>query len=78
MIGATYLRGAILISVLAVAGVLAKPQQDVTVWALSDTKIYHCPNSKLYKIGKGQEMSECQAIREGYKPALVSCGSNCR
>lgn len=76
---ATYLRTAILLSVLVVPVVLAKPpQKEVTVWALPDTKLYHCPGSKLYKIGKGIEMSECKAIREGYKPALVSCGSSCK
>jgi hypothetical protein len=76
---ATHLRAGLLLSVLLVAGVLAKPQQqEVTVWALPNTKVYHCPRSKLYKIGNGKEIRECQAIREGYKPALVSCGSNCR
>jgi hypothetical protein len=76
---ATHLRAALLLSVLLVSAVLAKPQQqEVTVWALPDTKVYHCPRSRLYKIGNGKEISECQAIREGYKPALVSCGSNCR
>jgi len=79
MTGGTYLRVAILIWALVIAGALAKPpQQDVTVWALPDTKIYHCPGSKLYKVGNGKEISECQAIREGYKPALVSCGSKCK
>ncbi|HUL17391.1 MAG TPA: hypothetical protein VLV88_15445 [Terriglobales bacterium] len=79
MSSAKYLRAAILISVLVAAGVFAKPpQKEVTVWALTETKVYHCPKSKLYKIGNGKEMSECEAIREGYKPALVSCGSNCR
>jgi hypothetical protein len=79
MKGATYLRGAILISALAVAGALAKPPKgDVMVWALPDAKVYHCPGSKLYRIGKGKEMSECQAIRERYRPALLSCGSGCQ
>jgi hypothetical protein len=73
------LRAAILLSVLVVADVLAKPpQKEVTVWALPATKLYHCPRSRLYKIGNGKEMSECQAIREGYKPALVRCGSSCK
>jgi hypothetical protein len=79
MRAATYLRGAVLISVLAVAGALAKPpKEDVMVWALPDSKVYHCPGSKMYKIGKGTVMSECQAIREKYKPALLSCGSHCQ
>ena len=76
---ATGPRVALLISVFIVAGVFAKPpEQEATVWALTDTKVYHCPGSKLYKIGKGKEITECEAIREGYKPALVSCGSKCR
>lgn len=76
---ATYLRAAILFTVFTVVGASGEPpQKELTVWALPETKIYHCPGSTLYKIGKGQEMSECQAIREGYKPALVACGSNCK
>jgi hypothetical protein len=70
---------AVLISILFIAVALARPpQKEVTVWALTDTKVYHCPGSKWYKVGNGKEMSECQAIHEGYKPALVSCGSDCR
>jgi hypothetical protein len=80
MTWATYLRSAaVLLPILLVAAVPAKPpQKEVTVWALTESKRYHCPGSKLYKIGKGKEMMECEAIREGYKPALVSCGSNCK
>ena len=77
---ATCLRPAtILLSILLVVAIPAKPpQKEVTVWALTKSKLYHCPASKLYKVGDGREMSECEAIREGYKPALVSCGSTCK
>jgi len=76
---ATYVRAALLVSILVAAGAPAKPpQKEATVWALPDTKIYPCPGSKLYKIGNGKEISECQAIREGYKPAVIGCGPNCR
>jgi hypothetical protein len=68
----------ILLSILLTGPVLAKPPEEVTVWALTDTKLYHCPRSKFYKIGKGKEMGECQAIREGYRPAYVACGSDCK
>ena len=78
---ATFLRALIVTSLFVVVGVPAEPPQarkEATVWALPDSKLYHCPSSKLYKVGNGKEMSECQAIREGYKPALVGCGANCR
>ena len=81
MTSTTFLRAAMAALLFVAAGVPAEPpraQKDMTVWALPDSKLYHCPGSKLYKVGNGREMSECQAIREGYKPALVGCGSNCR
>jgi len=67
----------ILLSILFTAPVPAKPP-EVTVWALTDSKLYHCPRSKFYKIGKGKEMGECQAIRQGYRPAYAACGSDCK
>ena len=78
---ATFLRAAMVTLLFVVIGVPAEPppaQKEATVWALPDTKIYHCPGSKLYKVGNGKEMSECEALREGYKPAVVDCGSRCR
>ena len=69
----------VLISILCIAIALARPQQkEATVWALPDTKVYHCPGSKWYKVGNGIEMGECRAIAERYKPALVRCGSDCK
>ncbi len=75
------LRAAVVLAsiLFAAAAVLSRPpQKEITVWALTETKIYHCPGSHWYKVGKGREMGECKAIREGYKAALASCGSNCR
>jgi hypothetical protein len=59
----------------------AKAQPEIQVWAVvsGSQKVYHCPKSKWYRVGTGREISECQAIREGYKPVLGDgCGSNCR
>lgn len=78
---ATFLRAAMVTILFLVTGVPSAPPQtpkEATVWALPDTKVYHCPGSKLYKVGKGKEMSECEAICEGYKPAVVDCGSRCK
>jgi hypothetical protein len=56
-------------------------QQEISVWAVGSgsNKVYHCPRSRWYHLGEGREISECQAIREGYKPAVGnSCGSQCQ
>lgn len=56
-----------------------QPQDQVQVWALPATKVYHCPKSRWYGKGSnGKVMGECQARLEGYSPAFgVGCGSNC-
>ncbi len=52
--------------------------KEITVWAIEDSKVYHCPGSRWYKTGKGKETGECQAIKDGYKPAFGrGCGSVC-
>ena len=53
--------------------------REVTVWAIVSTRVYHCPGSRWYgKVSPGKEMGECQAIREGYRPAFGrGCGSEC-
>jgi len=52
--------------------------KEFTVWALTESKVYHCPGSRWYKTGKGKEISECQALKDGYKPAFGQrCGSVC-
>jgi hypothetical protein len=59
----------------------ARAQSEVKVWAVvsGSQKIYHCPKSKWYGVGAGKEISECEAIREGYKPVFGDgCGSDCK
>ena len=70
-------RSVLLSLAMAVAAVPAG--NEVTVWALESSKVYHCPGSRWYKTGKdGKEISECRAIRDGYKPAFGrGCGSTC-
>lgn len=55
------------------------PQKEITVWAITASKVYQCPESRWYgKSGPGREISECQALREGYHPAFGrGCGSVC-
>ena len=74
-----YARAVILAAVAVVASDSATPPQkkELMVWALPETKVYHCPHSKFYKIGNGKEMGECAAIQLGYRPAFAKCGSNC-
>jgi hypothetical protein len=60
---------------------MARAQHEIKVWAVvsGSQKVYHCPQSRWYRVGTGKEMSECEAIREGYKPVLGDgCGSICR
>lgn len=54
-------------------------EKEVTVWTITASKVYHCPDSRWYgKAKPGKEMSECQALREGYRPAFGrGCGSEC-
>jgi hypothetical protein len=71
----------ILLLTICLYACLARDQDEIKVWAVASgsQKIYHCPKSKWYRVGAGKEISECQAIREGYKPVLGDgCGSNCR
>jgi hypothetical protein len=67
------------ICLFASAGNAQPPQ--VKVWAVvsGSQKIYHCPKSKWYRVETGREISECEAIGEGYKPAIGDgCGSDCK
>jgi hypothetical protein len=58
----------------------AQIQEPARVWALRSTKVYHCPKSRWYGKGKdGTILDECQAIKEGFKPAFGrGCGSLCK
>jgi hypothetical protein len=55
------------------------PKDQATVWAISTSKVYHCPGSRWYgKTPEGKYISECQAVREGFRPAFGrGCGSEC-
>ena len=55
-------------------------QPEVKVWATDsgNRKVYHCFKSKWYRVGSGKEIGECEAIRQGYSPAVGDgCGSTC-
>ena len=54
-------------------------KKPVTVWAITTGKVYHCPGSRWYgKTNEGKYVSECQAIRDGFRPAFGrGCGSEC-
>ena len=70
---------AILLAVCLFAG-SATAQHETKVWAVASgiRKIYHCPGSKWYGVGTGREMTECEAIRQGYQPVIGrGCGSGC-
>jgi hypothetical protein len=55
------------------------PEQEVQVWAISASKVYHCPRSRWDGVGEGKYMSECQALREGFRPAFGrGCSSRCK
>jgi len=68
---------------LRVPGLLASQaaQPEIKVWATDsgNQKTYHCPRSRWYGVGNGKEIGECQAIRQGYRPAVGDgCGSTCQ
>jgi uncharacterized protein DUF3761 len=54
-------------------------KKEVKVWVNTKTGVYHCPDSKWYGTTKqGQYMGECEAQKEGYRPAYGrACGSDC-
>ena len=71
----------ILLLATCLCACMVRAQDEIKVWAVvsGDEKIYHCAKSRWYRVGVGREISECQAIREGYKPVLGDgCGSHCR
>lgn len=73
------------LAMLGAAGLLAlapfpvaEGQAPAQVWAISAAKVYHCPKSRWYGKGDGKVVDECQAIKEGFKPAFGrGCGSRC-
>jgi hypothetical protein len=54
-------------------------KKEVKVWVNTKSGVYHCPVSKWYGSTKqGQYMGECEAQKEGYRPAYGrACGSDC-
>ena len=62
--------------------IAAQPQaekKEVRVWVNTKSGVYHCPGSRWYGATKqGKYMPECEARREGYRPAYGDpCGSDC-
>ena len=55
-------------------------KKQVVVWAIMPTKVYHCPGSRWYgKTKDGKYLNECEAVREGFRPAFgQGCGSECK
>ncbi len=55
-------------------------KKEVKVWVNTKSGVYHCPGSRWYgKTKQGKFMGECQAIKDGNRPAYgKSCGSDCR
>lgn len=71
----------ILLLLLSLHATMAQAQHEITVWAVGSgsNKLYHCPKSRWYGVGQGQKISECDAIRQGYRPAIGNgCGSQCK
>ncbi|MBZ5656228.1 MAG: hypothetical protein LAO56_13225 [Acidobacteriia bacterium] len=73
----------LLVLLILSMAIIAVPQQKpaVEVWAVAsgeNNKVYHCPGSRWFGVGNGKKIAECQAIHEGYRPALgTGCGSTC-
>lgn len=48
----------------------SKAKRDVQVWAVKQTGLYYCPDSKLYgKAEPGMLMTQEKALEGGYRPA---------
>lgn len=54
-------------------------QNEIRVWVNTSSGVYHCPGTRWYgKTKHGKYLSECEAQKEGYRPAYGhSCGSAC-
>jgi hypothetical protein len=55
-------------------------KKEVQVWVNTKSGLYYCPNSRWYGTTKqGKYMSECAALKAGYKSAYyLHCGSDCK
>ncbi len=59
----------------------AQPEKkEAKVWVNTKSGVYHCPGSRWYgKTKQGKYMGECEAQKEGNRPAYGKpCGSECR
>ena len=54
-----------------------RPPRDVKVWVNPRSRIYHCPGSKWFGVGKqGRYLTESGARRAGFRPAYHrACGT---
>ncbi len=73
------------ISFAPVSSLSAAPQaknekKEVLVWVNTASGVYHCPGTRWYgKTKKGKYVSECDATKDGNRPAYgKACGSNCK
>ena len=55
-------------------------KKEVRVWVNTNSSVYHCPGTRWYgKTKQGKYMSECEAIKDGNRPAYgKACGSDCK
>jgi len=55
-------------------------KKEIRVWVNTNSGIYHCPGSRWYgKTKQGKYMSECEALKAGYRAAYYRpCGSDCK
>lgn len=62
------------------AGQAQQEKKEVKVWVNTRSGVYHCPGSRWYgKTKQGKYMGECEAQKEGYRPAYARpCGSSCK
>jgi hypothetical protein len=67
-------------STMAPRHLSAAEANQVTVWAIPSSKVYHCPGSRWYERAEGGTlMPECEALGQGFRPAFgVGCGSACK
>jgi len=54
-------------------------QKEIKVWVNTRSRVYHCLGDRWYgKTKQGKHMGECEAQKEGYRPAYGHpCASGC-
>jgi hypothetical protein len=55
-------------------------KKEVKVWVNTSSGVYHCPGTRWYgNTKRGKYMGECDAIKDGNRPAYgKACGSDCK